>query len=110
MAQHKYPTAGEIEAEFTTEQIAEVVANLSSWDKSPITLAELNVTDNVSPGILYTWAALTEAIETQFPDAVISVNKVTRPLSGKELYQKGITHIRNARYNNPEWMPGDAGK
>jgi len=92
-----YPTTEEITSAPGWDMEAEVKA-LPEWRTTPITLAELNISEDLSSEVLFAWAYLTEALCAAHPAAKVSGFKVIRPLTWDELTKAAISTAAGREY------------
>jgi uncharacterized protein YejL (UPF0352 family) len=94
----KYPTTQEIRNMLTDEQVAELLADLPSYHRSPVDLVNLAL-KNVTPEILTAYAALVKAVRAEYPTATATTTAISRPKTDAELLELALQSEVSAEYS-----------
>jgi hypothetical protein len=95
-----YPTRNEVADNLTAADLDGMIADLSSWQRTPRTVCELSPGEvKVTPNLLHAWAYLAEALLEYLPTGELDGFKITRPLDREELEEAAISARRNSIYS-----------
>jgi hypothetical protein len=102
----EYPTSKEVQESIAagSETMDELIAELRSWDKDPITLVKLEM-EETAPNVIQAWSDLCHAVLIQYGNeapeykVTTSPTRITRTLTRKELEERVASKRQSAMYS-----------
>lgn len=93
----KFPTNAQVRETLTDEELAQMIKDLPSYNRSPITLASLEA-EELTAEIILAWSGLVRAMVQLYPSVKVTANKITRDRTPEEIEEAVLSNEASKRY------------